>query len=300
LHLKSRQYNAVKYLPCNTDRSRDLEVLWGFLILKDMLKKCSKCKEEKSYDEFYKDKRRKDGFYHRCKICTSEANKNSRNKNKDKAKEDNKKWREDNEINKKKCSKCKVIKKIEYFHKNNYKKDGYSSQCVICQKESSRKYYEKHKSKVNNKSKKWRDKNKENVSEYNKKWFAKNPKYNISRSEYKNEWNKKRRETDEVFKFKEITRRNINSSFNRGKNKFKKNSKTETILGCTIEEFIYYIESKFTEGMTFENHGLYGWHLDHIIPLTTAKTEDDVIRLNHYTNFQPLWAKDNLKKGGKL
>jgi hypothetical protein len=263
-----------------------------------MLKKCSKCKEEKSYDEFYKDKRRKDGFYYRCKICTSEANKNSRNKNKDKVKEDNKKWREDNEINKKKCSKCKVIKKIEYFHKNNYKKDGYSSQCVICQKESSRKYYEKHKSKVNNKSKKWRDKNKENVSEYNKKWFAKNPKYNISRSEYKNKWNKKRRETDEVFKFKETTRRNINSSFNRGKNKFKKNSKTETILGCTIEEFRYYIESKFTEGMTFENHG--EWHLDHIMPIASAKTEEDVIRLNHYTNFQPLWAKDNLKKGSKL
>lgn len=265
-----------------------------------MLKKCSKCKGEKSYDEFHKDKTRKDGYYHRCKICTSEDNKNSRNKNKDKVKEDNKIWRENNKINKKKCSKCKVIKKIEYFHKNNSRKDGYSCQCSACQKESSRKSYEKHKLKVNNRSKKWRSKNKENISEYNKKWFSENPKYNISRSKYKKEWTKKRIETDEVFKFKQAIRRSICSSFNRGKNKFKKESSTSFILGCSIEEFKHYIESKFTDGMTFDNHGKNGWHLDHIVPLATAKTKEDIIRLNHYTNFQPLWAEDNLKKSNKI
>jgi len=50
--------------------------------------------------------------------------------------------------------------------------------------------------------------------------------------------------------------------------------------------------------MTLDNQGK--WHLDHIIPLATTKTEKDVIRLNHYTNFQPLWAKDNLSKGYKI
>ena len=50
--------------------------------------------------------------------------------------------------------------------------------------------------------------------------------------------------------------------------------------------------------MTWENKG--AWHIDHIIPTCTAKTEEDLIRLNHYTNLQPLWAEENLKKGSKL
>lgn len=50
--------------------------------------------------------------------------------------------------------------------------------------------------------------------------------------------------------------------------------------------------------MSFDNQG--EWHLDHIIPLATAETEEEIIRLNHYTNFQPLWAFDNLSKGSKI
>ena len=90
----------------------------------------------------------------------------------------------------------------------------------------------------------------------------------------------------------------MKESFRRGNNQYKKSAKSETILGCTILEFRNYIESKFTEGMSLNNHG--EWHLDHIIPLASATTEEDIIRLNHYTNFQPLWAKDNLIKGCKI
>ena len=77
----------------------------------------------------------------------------------------------------------------------------------------------------------------------------------------------------------------------------KKNKKVE-ILGCTPEFLKEYLEKQFTEGMTWENHGLYGWHIDHIIPLSSATTKEEVIKLNHYSNLQPLWAIDNLKKGG--
>ena len=52
--------------------------------------------------------------------------------------------------------------------------------------------------------------------------------------------------------------------------------------------------------MSWENHGIHGWHIDHIIPLSSGKTEDEILELFHYTNLQPLWAVDNLKKGGKL
>ena len=52
--------------------------------------------------------------------------------------------------------------------------------------------------------------------------------------------------------------------------------------------------------MSFDNYGFDGWHIDHIVPLATAKTEEQVAKLNHYTNIQPLWAKDNLSKGAKI
>jgi hypothetical protein len=113
-----------------------------------------------------------------------------------------------------------------------------------------------------------------------------------------NKFIKNKVKTNEVFKFSQNIRSLIGSSFRRGKNKYHKSIKTEKILGCTIDEFIKHIESQFTKGMTLENHG--EWHLDHIIPLASADTEEDVIRLNHYTNFQPLWAKDNLSKGCKI
>ena len=80
---------------------------------------------------------------------------------------------------------------------------------------------------------------------------------------------------------------------------FVKNCKTFEILGCNTNEFKEYLESKFESWMSWDNKGLfngtfnYGWDLDHIVPLKKAKTKEDVINLNHYTNFQPLCGKIN-------
>ena len=70
------------------------------------------------------------------------------------------------------------------------------------------------------------------------------------------------------------------------------------MLGCTWKELRCHMESKFTEGMSWANRNL--WHIDHIIPLASAKSIEEVIKLCHYTNLQPLWAEDNLKKGAKI
>jgi len=70
------------------------------------------------------------------------------------------------------------------------------------------------------------------------------------------------------------------------------------ILGCTQEEFKIHIESQFTEGMSWDK--LSELHIDHIIPISSAQTVDDLYKLNHYTNLQPLWAKDNLSKYNKI
>ena len=130
-------------------------------------------------------------------------------------------------------------------------------------------------------------------SENNKNWRK-----NKNGNEWMNNYFKDRNNTDSLFKFKNKVRCLISQSFKRKRNNnWSKKTKTENILGCKFEEFKIYIEKQFTDNMNWENQGK--WHLDHIKPLKLAKTEEDVIKLNHYTNFQPLWAEDNLKKGSK-
>ena len=106
---------------------------------------------------------------------------------------------------------------------------------------------------------------------------------------------KERRKIDNVFAFSSRIRVLIGNCFaNSG---FKKGSKTEEILGCTFAEFMLHIERQFSKGMNWKNREK--WHIDHIVPISQAKTIDEVIRLNHHTNLMPLWAKDNLKKSSK-
>ena len=70
------------------------------------------------------------------------------------------------------------------------------------------------------------------------------------------------------------------------------------ILGCDWITAHNYLECRFTEGMNWNNYG--EWHIDHIIPLASAKSNEELITLCHYTNLQPLWAFDNLSKGSKI
>jgi len=216
------------------------------------------------------------------------------------------------------CSICKEEKTLDFFYKEqNY----YRPRCKQCYllyrkqyreselerlREVSRRNYQVNKEKIKERGKQYREKNKEKIAK-NAKEYAKNNKTRIK--QYKNdnrdklnEYNKnyilKRLKYDPIFKFVTNLRSLIRQSFKRNGNQYQKKSKTEHILGCTIEYFKEYISLKFTKGMSIDNHGK--WHLDHIIPLATAKTEEEIIRLNHYTNFQPLWAKDNLSKSDKI
>ena len=106
---------------------------------------------------------------------------------------------------------------------------------------------------------------------------------------------RKRRKTDPLFKMKGSMRGRTYLAFKRiGLNK---PTNTETLLGTEWEEVKVYIENQFIEGMGWDNYG--EWHIDHIIPLASAKNLDEIIPLCHYTNLQPLWAVDNIKKGCK-
>lgn len=99
-----------------------------------------------------------------------------------------------------------------------------------------------------------------------------------------------------MFSMKVRLRNLIRNSFR--KQGYSKKSKTNSILGITFEEFKIYFESKFIDNMSWDNMG--EWHIDHIIPLSSAKSEEEMIKLCHYTNLQPLWGKDNLIKGDKI
>jgi len=68
----------------------------------------------------------------------------------------------------------------------------------------------------------------------------------------------------------------------------------------SIIELQKYLQSKFNNGMTWKNHGFRGWHIDHIIPLSSAKSQKELESLFHYTNLQPLWWYDNLSKKDKI
>jgi hypothetical protein len=80
----------------------------------------------------------------------------------------------------------------------------------------------------------------------------------------------------------------------------KKDRKTFDIIGCTTQFLKEHLENQFVGDMNWNNHGLFGWHIDHIIPLSSAKTEEELYKLCHYSNLQPLWAEDNLKKSNKI
>jgi len=207
------------------------------------------------------------------------------------------------------CSKCKNLKSFENFYKGKMYKDGYRNICKQCvklyeeenkdaKKEYLKKYRKLNKENLKIKSKKYREENSDKIIEWREennfyfKQYRQDNKINIAN------YFKKRIDNDPIFKFKQNVRSLILKSFKRGRRNFKKTDKTEIILGCSIEEFINYICLKFDKGMTLENHG--EWHIDHIIPLASAKTKEDVIKLNNYINLQPLWAKDNLRKGSKI
>lgn len=161
-------------------------------------------------------------------------------------------------------------------------------------KNNQRRFYEKNPDKKKQYQKKYELKNKIIIAERKKEYRKINK---IKIREKANQIRRNRKLVDPIYKLKNSIRRNINNGFKR--NNFSKNSKTIDILGCTFEEFKLHLESKFESWMSWENYGKYngnlsyGWDIDHIMPLSSAFTEIDVIKLNHYTNLQPLCSKIN-------
>lgn len=196
-----------------------------------------------------------------------------------------------------KCCQCAKEDTVEWYSKNPEK-------VPVMRKRSRLKHIDKRKAELAQ----WKRENKDKVSEYCKRWSEKNKEYVLKKSrewyrenkdkalEYRREYTKSREASDPVFRLRRRVSCLIKNSmkFSCGKG----GAKTVEILGCTIEDFKSHLERQFQPGMTWENHG--EWHIDHIIPASSATTEDELLALNHYTNLRPLWASENIAKGAKL
>lgn len=187
------------------------------------------------------------------------------------------------------CRKCNAEKEEKDFNKNKNNIGGYENHCRQCRSLSNKKYRANNLDSVKDNQKKYYRNNIDNVKEKYIEYYYDNKEKAISNGR---EYKKYKRKTDIVFKLSSSVRRLVYDAFrNKG---YKKSSRTAQILGCSYEEFKIYLENKFEPWMTWDNKGLYnskinyGWDIDHIIPLSTARTEKDILKLNHYTNLQPL------------
>lgn len=211
----------------------------------------------------------------------------------------------------KECKRCREKKLFEDFNKSQKTKTGLQAKCRECEKiyhferrDIRKQNYIDNKEFVILKSKQRYINKKEEIKEYLCNWKVKNPDYMknwlILNRDHKNQYNNNLYHSDILYRIKDNFRSNLHLSLNKlFEGKFIKSKQTQDILGCTFEEFKLYIESLWEPWMTWENKGKYngefnyGWDIDHIIPLSSAKTEEDVYKLNHFSNLQPLCSKIN-------
>jgi hypothetical protein len=340
----------------NKQKTREIYIQEGILkkqsILESLIKQpidkkiCSKCKNEKEFDEFKKYKKSKDGYYYQCKTCQKESNKKSYEKNKEKLNQKsrdnyqkNKKPKKEkkvnkypfitslksrlNNVNKKFNTKLKLIELLDcslddfkinlesQFHdwicwdnyglnnkKNNYwiieliNKNLNTPQELLHYSNFKIKTFPTIKKPILPKVLTEEQKLKKKLYWKEYRQIHKD-RYRINHRIYKN----LKKETDPVFKLKERCRTIIGNSIRR--NGYTKKSRTHEILGCSYEDFKNHIELQFQTWMNWDNYGLYngelnyGWDIDHIVPCASAKTEEELLKLNHYTNLRPLCSHIN-------
>ena len=201
---------------------------------------------------------------------------------------------------KKICAKCKESKSFDEFYKRETSKDGLRAECISCERVRRAKHRKANKDNIKEYNRNYREANKEKIADRKKAYREANrEKFSQSSASYY-----KKRKDNPLFRLIRNYRNSCLKAFRSIGNK--KNNKSLKLLGLKDwEEFAEHLSKQFYdhpetgEEMTFDNHGLYGWHIDHIIPISSVKTEKDIIKLCHYTNLQPLWAKENLSKSNK-
>jgi len=213
---------------------------------------------------------------------------------------------------KKKCSKCQENKDSEAFTKRSSSKDGLHPWCRSCVQDYNKNHHKRNKKSANVRNKKWRENNVEYNKERNRKWMVENAEY---RQEYKKRHRKENREKinsykrqrrlelsqDPLFRLETNLRKRLYRAIKKIEGNALENKsislESSNLLGCSIQDLQKHLEKQFTKEMSWNNYGQ--WHVDHIRPVSSFDLTDksQVQECFHYANLQPLWAKDNYKKG---
>lgn len=296
------------------------------------MKVCSKCKVEKPFSEYHKRSSSKLGVRSQCKNCEYEYEiKKRKEKNKIKLAVKERERVSGMRI----CKTCKKEKPFSEYAKQPKKSlvTGeilYYYQCIKCISARIQKWREENYDERFAYRKKHREKNKDKLKEKSKKYYEENQdKIKLYRDENKEKIKKQRQEhrkknrkklndrfkkwseeggrliinkrrierskNDPLYKLKIVIRSRLNIAINRGG--YTKRSKTIKYLGADWIVVKEYIEKNFKKGMNWKNHG--EWHIDHIVPLASANNEEEIFKLSHYTNLQPIWAEENIIKSAK-
>lgn len=175
-----------------------------------------------------------------------------------------------------KCRKCDSVLSLSAFR---YDKGKPTWQCLTC---------------YHNQLKKWRDSNKEYSTLKKKEWYEANKEHVIAKAKVHCYRYRKNNNT----RIAHCLRTRLKSVL---KGKVKRGSAVRD-LGCSIDELKTHLESMWQPGMTWENHGVHCWHIDHIYPLSKSDlvNPEELRKACHYTNLQPLWWQDNIAKGARL
>jgi hypothetical protein len=230
----------------------------------------------------------------------------------------------------KKCTLCHKHKTTNNFYKDKRKKSKLTSECKKCAKIRNNKYRLEHKEYFKEYYKKYCIKNKEKIQIQHKKYHLLNKnKHNKQCKKWKKThpnswslWYKNNKEHRKIYmKSYQLTHKKERAVYRKNQRKnnirvrildslrarfglifIKRNRSLSTmfLIGCEIDYLLYYLQNKFTDNMNWDNYGK--WHIDHIKPCCSfdlSKIEEQK-KCFHYTNLQPLWAIDNIKKGSKI
>jgi len=203
------------------------------------------------------------------------------------------------------CAKCKSAKKEVEFYKSQHS-------CIPCSKTKKGQWIDKnpsyfqdyrdsHKEQQKRSHADWLLRNKEKKNAQNREWYYNNKEKKMAQNK---KWRKEKSITNPSFRIA----KNLRQRVSRVVKKVYKSAPTLSLLGCSLEELTKHFESLFTEGMSWDNYGnpngdhSNSWHIDHIKPcsLFDLTQEEEQRKCFHYSNLQPLWGIDNMKKSNKF
>ena len=260
-----------------------------------IMKRCNTCQVDKTTEQFWKCSSYKDKLRIDCIDCAKYKKQHPVPKIEEVSQKT------------KTCAQCKIIKSVSYFGLATKSKDGHNWSCKECINKKKTCYKANREERENleklNMKKCTECKQDKNFSEFLKDKNCRNgykTKCRDCTKKQKNKYMALKRHSDPRYKIECNVRRRILNAVTRNKQgKTSKSTNTMELLGCQVPFLMEYLEDKFKEGMSWENYG--DWHIDHIKPcaLFNLVNKEEQKQCFHYTNLQPLWATENLKKGAK-